>query len=69
MLVPSLFEKLELRKEIQLLDDNTDKSSQVMLILSTKFRIIDITIGEADTIYRYFFDSELDFEKFNTIFK
>jgi hypothetical protein len=69
MLTPSLLTRLELRKEIQLLDDNTDKSSYVMEILSTNFFIVELTVGECDTLYRYFFSGELNLKKLYTIFK
>lgn len=69
MITPSLFEKLELEKERKLLNDRTDKSSLVLEILSTNFFLVELTIGEADTIFRYFFGGKLDLDKLYTIFK
>ena len=68
-LVPSLFDRLEIKKEMKLLNDRTDKSSLVMEILATNFFVVELTIGEADTLFRYFFGGKLNLDKLYSIFK
>ena len=68
-LVPSLFDRLEIKKEMKLLNDRTDKSSLVMEILATNFFIVELTVGECDTLFRYFFGGKLDLDKLYSIFK
>ena len=68
-MISNLFDKLSIQKQLQLLEGHLDgRGLRVKEILTDNYFLVELTIGEADTIFRYFYGGDLDLKKLYSIF-
>jgi len=67
--VSNLYDKLAIDKQMQVLGMSPNQSGKrVIKILTSTYFVEELTIGEADSIYRFFLGGTLDLDKLYKIF-